>query len=145
MKNYAGFSAKELLDDDYFIQSHKERTPESDIFWNEWLRSGKLARTEYEQACFVLRTFSMKKERITPSGKEELWKRITDANRRVKRTRRLRVSVFISAAASLLIVLLMNVTDMYDRVTIDKSLQLLSQKEVTMQGDEIRLILPKKT
>lgn len=87
----------------------------------------------------------MKKERITPSGKEELWKRITDANRRVKRTRRLRVSVFISAAASLLIVLLMNVTDMYDRVTIDKSLQLLSQKEVTMQGDEIRLILPKKT
>ena len=47
MKNYAGFSAKELLDDDYFIQSHKERTPESDIFWNEWLRSGKLARTEY--------------------------------------------------------------------------------------------------
>lgn len=32
MKNYAGFSAKELLDDNYFIQSHKERTPESDAF-----------------------------------------------------------------------------------------------------------------
>lgn len=145
MKNYAGFSAKELLDDDYFIQSHKERTPESDIFWNEWLRSGKLARTEYEQACFVLSAFRMKKECITLSGKEELWKRITDANRRVKRTRRLRVSVFISAAASLLIVLLLYVTDMYDRVTIDKSLQLLSQREVTTQGDEIHLILPKKS
>ena len=40
MKNYAGFSAKELLDDNYFIQSHKERTPESDAFWYELLHSG---------------------------------------------------------------------------------------------------------
>lgn len=145
MKEYAGFSAKELLDDDYFIRSHKERTPESDAFWNEWMHSGKLVRTEYEQACSVLEAFHMKKEQITPSGKEELWKRITAANRRARQTRRLRMSVFISAAASLLIVLLLNVTDMYDRVTIDKSLQLLSQREVAVQGDEIQLILAEKS
>lgn len=145
MKNYAGFSAKELLDDDYFIQSHKKSTPESDTFWKEWLYSGKLARAEYEQACFVLKAFRMKKEQMTLLGKEELWKRITDVNRRVKRTRRIRMSVFISAAASLLLVLLLNVTDGYDRVTVDKSLQLLSQREVAMQGEEIRLVMPKKS
>lgn len=69
MKNYAGFSAKELLDDNYFIQSHKERTPESDAFWYELLHSGKLVRAEYEHACLVLEAFGMKTEKISSSGK----------------------------------------------------------------------------
>lgn len=145
MKNYAGFSAKELLDDNYFIQSHKERTPESDAFWYELLHSGKLVRAEYEHACLVLEAFGMKTEKISSSGKEELWNRITHANRHIRKVRRIRMSVFLSAAASLLIVFLLNVSDIYNHDTIDESLQLLSQIEVSTQGEEIQLILPGKS
>lgn len=145
MKNYAGFSAKELLDDNYFIQSHKEETSESDAFWNECLRLGNLDRIEYEQACLVLHALRMKKECISTSCKEELWERIAQANRHARKVHRLRMSIFISAAASLLIVLLLNVTDIYNRDTFDKSLQLLSQTDVQVQGDEIQLILPEKS
>ena len=145
MKNYAGFSAKELLDDNYFIQSHKERTPESDAFWYELLHSGKLVRAEYEHACLVLEAFGMKTEKISSSGKEELWNRITHANRHIRKVRRIRMSVFLSAAASLLIIFLLNVSDIYNHDTIDESLQLLSQIEVSTQGEEIQLILPGKS
>ncbi len=76
----------------------------------------------------------MKTEKISSSGKEELWNRITHANRHIRKVRRIRMSVFLSAAASLLIVFLLNVSDIYNHDTIDESLQLLSQIEVSTQG-----------
>ena len=42
-KDYTGFSAQKLLNDDFFIWSHKEKTPETENFWKELLHSGQLA------------------------------------------------------------------------------------------------------
>lgn len=144
-KDYTGFSAQKLLNDDFFIWSHKERTPETENFWNELLHSGKLAPEEYEQACFMLKIFNIKQQQIPSSKKEEIWKRIAESNRRHKqKVRRIRISLFISAAACLLTPLLLNKINVYHQETIDKSLLQLSQTEVALQGDEIQLILPQQ-
>ena len=144
-KDYTGFSAQKLLNDDFFIWSHKEKTPETENFWKELLHSGQLAPEEYKQACFILEVFNIKQQQIPSSKKEELWKRIVESNRRHKqKVRRIRISLFIAAAACLLIPLLLNKINVYHQDTIDKSLLRLSQTEVTLQGDEIQLILPKQ-
>ena len=144
-KDYTGFSAQKLLNDDFFIWSHKEKTPETENFWKELLHSGQLAPEEYKQACFILEVFNIKQRQIPSSKKEELWKRIVESNRRYKqKVRRIRISLFIAAAACLLIPLLLNKINVYHQDTIDKSLLRLSQTEVTLQGDEIQLILPKQ-
>lgn len=144
-KDYTSFSVQKLLNDDFFIRSHKERTPETENFWNELLRSGQLAPEDYEQACFILKVFTIKQQQIPSSKKEELWKRIAESNRRHKqKVRRIRISLFISAAACLLTLLLLNKINGYHQDIIDKSLLQLSQTEVALQGDEIQLILPKQ-
>ncbi|WP_308744073.1 FecR family protein [uncultured Bacteroides sp.] len=144
-KDYTGFSAQKLLNDDFFIWSHKEKTPETENFWKELLHSGQLAPKEYEEACFMLKFFNIRQQQIPSSQKEELWKRIVESNRRHKqKIRHIRISLFIAAAACLLVPLLLNKISVYHQDTIDKSLLRLSQTEVALQGDEIQLILPKQ-
>ena len=135
-KDYTGFSAQKLLNDDFFIWSHKEKTPETENFWKELLHSGQLAPEEYKQACFILEVFNIKQRQIPSSKKEELWKRIVESNRRYKqKVRRIRISLFIAAAACLLIPLLLNKINVYHQDTIDKSLLRLSQTESTFSVD----------
>lgn len=145
IKDYTGFSAQKLLNDDFFIWSHKEKTPETENFWKELLHSGQLAPKEYEQACFILKVFNIKLQQIPSSKKEELWKRIVESNQRHKqKVRRIRISLFIAAAACLLIPLFLNKINVYHQDTIDESLLRLSQTEIALQRDEIQLILPKR-
>lgn len=146
MKNYGNIPVKELLDDDYFIQSHKHPTPESIVFWNERLQSGELDRKVYERACFLLDALSVKKEQVSLSKQEELWERIVQTNQRAKRIRRFRLQfVVASAAASLLIILWLNIGKISFNETVEESLYSLAQVEVPVNSDEIKLILQQQS
>lgn len=145
IKNYSGFSARELLEDDYFIRTHKERTPESDKFWSKILSSGALSHEEYELACSVLKALTVRKERMSPERKSELWNRIQRSNERGKRLFRLRLwGICASVAASVLLVFLLNTDWMNRQGDFDESLQLLSQTEMPFQNKDVELVLPNR-
>lgn len=145
MNDYTNFSAEELLRDNYFIQSHKDHSSESHFFWDEQIASGTLDRNEYERACFILNSLGVKKEIISSHKQEELWERIMQTNHRAKRIRRFRLQLVVSVAASVLLVFLLNIAKVYNRESMDESLYLLSQTDISTTGDEIKLILPEQS
>lgn len=139
--NYTGFSATELLNDDFFIQSHKNRTPETEKFWRDLVSSGLLSEEEYNKACLILNTLCVKKQNIPLLRKEELWKRILETNRRRKlRNYRIRVGI-ASIAASLFIAILFNIYKAEESDIADDMLLKLSQVQYSYAEKDIQLFL----
>ena len=145
VKKYTGFSAKDLLDDDDFIRTHKGgRTPQSDAFWQEVLATGTVDGSEYELACRVLESLAVKKTRMDAQAKERIWERIQHTNRRDRRLRRLHWGAWgAAAAASALLVLWLNLGGGHrQEAGFDEALVQLSQADVPMPAGDIRLVLP---
>ena len=79
-KDYTGYSAEQLLEDDFFLKSYFYPTDDSQAFWEEQaFRNGVLAK-EIVYAQTVLRSIPYRKRTFSSEDKELLWKRISKTN-----------------------------------------------------------------
>lgn len=106
-KNYITYTADQLLNDDFFIQSELHPTEESRAFWSDLQTKNAALSGEIENARLFLHTIKIDRDCSSLSDKDEhaLWQRIElknkEAEKRAKRKQFIRLA--ISTAASLLL------------------------------------------
>ena len=144
-KDYTNYTAEELLQDDYFIQSIQNPTEESKVFWNQRIKNGVLDRQEYQLAVFFLESVRVKRNRLSPDAQASLWKNIETTNNNLLRNKARRFHLFVAAAACMTLLISLSVSYWY---TKSQKVQDLASIANTLkpidETDDIQLILPNK-
>lgn len=108
-KDYLKYTADQLLDDSFFIQSELHPTEESLGFWNKLQEKDAALSEEIRNARLFLKTILIETRLTSLSDKEvnALWQRIEKTNIRAERKKRHRrfIRTAVSVAASLLLLL----------------------------------------
>lgn len=79
-KDYTGYSAEQLLEDDFFLKSYFYPTDDSQAFWKEQAFRNEVLAKEIVYAQTVLRSIPYRKRTFSSEDKELLWKRISKTN-----------------------------------------------------------------
>lgn len=108
-KDYLKYTADQLLDDDFFIQSELHPTEESLKYWNDLHAKDAVLSGEIRNARLFLKTL-LKETRLTSLSDKDinaLWQRIEKTNIRAEQKKRHRrhIRTVVSVAASLLLLL----------------------------------------
>lgn len=100
-KDYTNYTAEQLLEDDFFLESFYNPTIESQSFWEaSILKDGALAK-EFMSANTILRSVPYRKRVFSSEDKELLWNRIFATTRKKRLFR-----YWYSSAAAVAILLL---------------------------------------
>lgn len=79
-KDYTNYSAEELLEDDFFLKSLSNPTPESQFFWEELKNGDEVLAKEIMIASGILRSIPYRKRTFSSDDKDLLWKQICQTN-----------------------------------------------------------------
>ncbi len=79
-KDYTNYSAEELLEDDFFLKSFSNPTPESQFFWEELKIEDEVLAKEIMIASGILRSIPYRKRTFSSDDKDLLWKQICQTN-----------------------------------------------------------------
>lgn len=101
-KDYTNYSAEQLLEDDFFLESFSKPTPDSLSFWVDQTRGNEVLTKEVAYAKIILRSIPYRKRIFSSDDKELLWMRISETNHRKHLFRYWYSSV---AAAAVLLIL----------------------------------------
>jgi transmembrane sensor len=93
-QNYTTYSAADFLEDSFFIQWLRDKTPEASLFWETWMAEHPPNLEEMKQARLQLETvFSLKRIVHQPEKARQLWSRleynlaVAEENKRLQRRR----------------------------------------------------------
>lgn len=92
---YKGFSAEDLLLDDYFIDSMTNPTVESDTFWKKVVHDGILSYADYQQACYLFDSIQVQPDAISGEEINHLWENIHHANHTLKLAKKKKRNYFL--------------------------------------------------
>lgn len=100
-KDYIGYTAEQLLNDDYFVQSELHPTHETKLFWSGLEQSDSLLAEEiYKARSFMIRfKEQLPKAVLSPDEELKLWNKIQQANRRKRKVCLFRI--WIAAAVAI--------------------------------------------
>ena len=79
-KDYTNYSAEQLLEDDFFLNSFSSPTPESQSFWEELKNEDEVLAKEIMIAISILRSIPYRKQAFSSDDKDLLWKQICQTN-----------------------------------------------------------------
>ena len=79
-KNYSGYTADQLLADDFFIRSMVSPTPETELFWMLLSRNDSALSAEITMAMRMLDLLKETESPLSKAEKSELWSWINDTN-----------------------------------------------------------------
>lgn len=82
MNNYSKYTSKELLEDDFFIQSILHPTPDSDEFWNSLIVDGILDFEQFDEARHFVLLMKRPDKVMTVKEKSDLWVKIEVKNKK---------------------------------------------------------------
>jgi len=104
--SYKGYTVEELLEDDFFIQSMINPTPESEVFWEAIVGEHIVSPQEYEKAYGFLRLTHRPKKIMSVRDRGALWAAIEIRNKEnlMSRIRRRNMYLLGIAATFLLLV-----------------------------------------
>ncbi|MDD4592199.1 MAG: FecR family protein [Parabacteroides sp.] len=154
---YLNYTVEQLLADDFFIESIKHSSEESNAFWEEVLKRGIVNKKDFDLACFLLTAMQTKKERISPGEVSQLWEDIEIANKTTinKKRRKERFICSFIAAASVLFAVGFSLFEIYifkshNHISIenvkaplssstDIQLMLGGNKAVSLKGDTVKV------
>ncbi|MDL2281503.1 FecR domain-containing protein [Parabacteroides sp. OttesenSCG-928-G06] len=102
---YKGYTSKELLDDDFFVQSMLDPTPESEVFWETLLEEGLLSPLEYEEACEFLQIVQKPRRAMSMRDRGALWAAIEVRNKENLRSGIRRRNIYLAGIAASLLIL----------------------------------------
>ncbi len=100
-KDYTGYSAEQLLEDDFFMKSFFHPTDESQDFWQEQAHKDEVLAKEIVYVRVILCSVPYRKSTFSSEDKEFLWKRISKTNNK----KRLRKYWYSSVAAIFLLLM----------------------------------------
>ncbi len=107
-KDYTKYSADQLLNDDYFLQSELHPTEESRLFWQNLMEENEPLAAEIEIARLLLNALEKDTEipSLTSTEENTLWQQIEQTNieteRKNRRSRIIREVLSIAATITLL-------------------------------------------
>ncbi|WP_106832083.1 FecR family protein [Parabacteroides pacaensis] len=105
--DYTGYTTEKLLQDDYFIHTILHPVPETELFWKQLLKEGKIKQSDFELAVFFLRSLRVKKQYMSPEAVSSLWENIEIKNKnRLNRKVRQMYRLLLPTACGLLLLLL---------------------------------------
>lgn len=81
-KDYTNYTAEQLLEDDYFLESFYNPTIDSRSFWEELILKDEVFAEEFRYANTILRSIPYRKQAFSSEDKELLWKRISETSRK---------------------------------------------------------------
>lgn len=79
-KDYTGYTAEQLLEDDFFLKSSFYPTDDSQAFWEEQALQDEVLAKEIAYVKIILRSIPYRKRTFSSDDKELLWKRISSTN-----------------------------------------------------------------
>lgn len=81
-KDYTCYSAEQLLEDDFFLESFSKPTPDSLSFWVDQTHGNEVLAKEVAYAKIILRSIPYRKRIFSSDDQELLWMRISETNHR---------------------------------------------------------------
>lgn len=144
-KDYTKYTAEDLLEDDFFIQSNLSPTLETMHFWNRQLEDGLLNEQEYKLAVFYLHSVEVKREEMSPDRQELLWERIVSANKAFVLNKNRRFRLFFLAAACLGALVVSSVSYLHFTGNSSIDVEMIARSmEPVAETEEVQLVLPDK-
>lgn len=104
-KDYTEYSAKQLIEDNYFIHSVLHPTKESEMYWNELEKRHASLGDEIRAARFIIIHFRQQCQRqiLQDDEKKDLWNRIQLQNKNAKQRKIRNMYYWGSIAAAIII------------------------------------------
>lgn len=150
--NYNNFTYKELLNDDFFIESVLNPTQESERFWNKLGSREQSLAEEIILARKIIVLFSYRRHKMTPAAENELLERIITTIKKKKNAKNqnfLNPTTFSIVACALLLIVSgyfmfsffpenrQSTIEMVEKPTLHVSeIQLIkSDEKVTIEGE----------
>lgn len=143
-KTYITYTAKQLLQDDFFIESCLNPTVESELFWETQFDMSYAFKAEYEMARKKLFSYVFKQKELSFSTKNVLWNEIKKNSVDTKK-RKSKLYWFFSTAAAA-IVLFALLMDLFSiKSGFDDELTAYSKMNFSMDTiRSIQLVRPNK-
>lgn len=140
---YSKYTFDDFLQDDYFLESIYNPTPESDTFWEELINAQIIDRDEFEKAQdFILQLNEEDESDDLIDGRiPHIWERIEKTNTSIVRKRRLKLILMGISAAAIFTLIFISTREWFSDnnrqvATIEES----ATKYHTEITDEIQLI-----
>lgn len=138
--NYSKYHIEELVNDDFFIQSIKKPSSETDAFWKQEIDKNPSFKNTFYSAKDLILNISAHQEQMTNDEFNTLWSKIEKTNIRTKKNRTLRKTLFYSAAISILAFIAIPVYLILDQESVENTF-VMTNEEIQ---DEIVLVLGDK-
>ena len=139
-KDYTTYSADQLLNDDFFIQSELHPTEKSRAFWSDLQIKSAALSQEIENARLFLHTIKIDRNCSSLAAKDEhaLWQRIELKNKETERKAKCKqfIRLAISTVAYLAII---QANPAPDRTNEKVQLVLSNNEKLTIDGTETQL------
>ncbi|MDR2921542.1 MAG: FecR domain-containing protein [Tannerella sp.] len=107
VKDYTTYTADQLLNDDFFLQSEQHPTPDNQLFWANLEQENESLAKELKIARNFLAILKKNASQspLSPKGKQETWNRIHQENRKhdTRHIRHFKTGLSIAASIALLI------------------------------------------
>lgn len=146
---YNKYKETDFLNDDYFIKSLSEPTPESDAFWKMLMTENKIDENEFLSAYMTFKSLRDCKPKVPEDRLDAIWSRVENTNKKKTSHRRIRLIRNISAACIFVfivatsILMLMNNNSKKEQTLADLAKEsVLNIKQI---DDQIQLVSGKKT
>jgi len=157
-KGYDGYSAEDLLQDDFFIASMTNPTKESENYWSKALEDGELSIDSYLFARYFVESMRVRSETLCDDEKEDMLMNIEKRANTYRRKRRLMFRLYFSVASSVVVLIVagwlsLNLRRNVDEVSLTKiedvklpdhsaeniQLVLSGDESVSLEGEEAEI------
>ena len=138
-KDYTGYTAEQLLNDDFFIHSELHPTEESRLFWLDLERTDLSLAKEIRMARMLMNRFRQDVSRpLLPAPEvSDLWNKIQRKNQQKKRFQLFRYGV--AAAVAAILVLALTIPYLLPEKEIDYQ-TIIADLPAEKEQDEIQLV-----
>lgn len=138
-KNYTGYTAEQLLNDDFFIHSELHPTEEIRLFWLDLERTDLSLAKEIRIARMLVNRFrkDISRPLLPASEVSDLWNKIQRENQQKKRFLLLRYGV--AAAVAAILILALTIPYLLPEKEIDYQ-TIIADLPVEKEQDEVQLV-----
>lgn len=99
---YIDYKFEDLLQDDFFVQSWLNPTPQTELFWARLRSEHLIKEKEYRKALFLIKSFHITNQSIPLSEQLALWEKIGKTNAQWQK-KRYRLFIIRTAACFILL------------------------------------------
>lgn len=102
---YYKYKAEDFLNDDYFIESMLNPSPESETFWKLLIDDNRINVDEFISAFMTLKSLHKNKPGVSDEQISQLWNRIDETNRKeISKVKRFQLIRYVAVACSIVLV-----------------------------------------